>query len=245
MPELFDVVAAGAQSVRATAAGRPDRRPGDRAASAGAAELAAIAKTPLADLLKVCRDEDLFVVAEGESSTIGSTYGILGQVKASHYGLAFAPDVKRRRPVPNPLPRPAQPGRLSAGPSPARPRRRHIRGAGRLDAGALTCSKTDRRTRALVNKLEGAPMAIKGMDIEAVRGLAGQLNARADEIDSLANALSAQLGNVEWLGLDADGFRGDWQNSYRVQLQTVSAALRDASTRATGNANQQEQASLT
>jgi hypothetical protein len=43
--------------------------------------------------------------------------------------------------------------------------------------------------------------------------------------------------------MDADGFRGDWHNTYRPQPQTVSSALRDASTRATNNAVQQEQAS--
>jgi hypothetical protein len=88
-------------------------------------------------------------------------------------------------------------------------------------------------------------MALTGMDIEAVRLLATQLNAKADEIDSIANTLTTQLGNVQWLGMDADTFRGDWNTSYRTQLQTVSTALRDASTRATNNATQQEQASTT
>jgi S-DNA-T family DNA segregation ATPase FtsK/SpoIIIE len=55
-------------------------------------ELAPMADGPLADLLKVCRDEDVFVVAEGESTALASSYGILGQVKAGRYGLVFAPD---------------------------------------------------------------------------------------------------------------------------------------------------------
>jgi uncharacterized protein YukE len=82
-----------------------------------------------------------------------------------------------------------------------------------------------------------------GMDVQAVRGLASQLAAKADEIDSIANSLSSQLNGVHWLGPDADAFRGDWQSTHRAQLNTVSSALRDASTRATANANQQEQAS--
>jgi uncharacterized protein YukE len=82
-----------------------------------------------------------------------------------------------------------------------------------------------------------------GMDVAAVRTLATQLTAKADEIDTIASSLSSQLDGVQWVGLDADGFRGDWHNTYRTQLQTVSSALRDASTRATSNATQQEQAS--
>jgi uncharacterized protein YukE len=82
-----------------------------------------------------------------------------------------------------------------------------------------------------------------GMDVQAVRSLASQLAAKADEIDSISNALTSNLHNVQWIGNDAEGFRNDWQSTHRTQLHTVSAALRDASTRATSNANQQEQAS--
>jgi DNA segregation ATPase FtsK/SpoIIIE-like protein len=70
-----------------------------------------------------------------------------------------------------------------------------------------------------------------------------QLAAKADEIESIANVLSSQLNGVQWLGHDADMFRNDWQSTHRTQLNTVSNALRDASTRATAHANQQEQAS--
>ena len=48
---------------------------------------------------------------------------------------------------------------------------------------------------------------------------------------------------MQWVGFDADGFRNDWQSTHRTQLHAVATALRDASTRATANANQQEQAS--
>jgi uncharacterized protein YukE len=82
-----------------------------------------------------------------------------------------------------------------------------------------------------------------GMDIPAVRTLASQLNAKADEIESIANSLSSQLDGVQWVGFDATNFRNDWQGTHRTQLHAVASALRDASTRATANANQQEQAS--
>lgn len=83
-----------------------------------------------------------------------------------------------------------------------------------------------------------------GMDIGAVRNLAGQLMAKADEIVTIANTLTSQLDGAQWVGSDATAFRGDWMSVHRTQLTTVAEALREASNRATTNANQQEQASL-
>jgi len=82
-----------------------------------------------------------------------------------------------------------------------------------------------------------------GMDVPAVRNLATQLSAKADEIETIMSVLTSQLHSVQWLGSDADMFRNDWQSVHRVQLTSVAQALRDASMRATTNANQQEQAS--
>jgi uncharacterized protein YukE len=82
-----------------------------------------------------------------------------------------------------------------------------------------------------------------GMDIGAVRNLAGQLMSKADEIDTIANTLTSQLDGAQWIGPDATAFRGDWSSVHRAQLTTVANALREASNRATANANQQEQAS--
>lgn len=82
-----------------------------------------------------------------------------------------------------------------------------------------------------------------GMDISAVRSMAGHLMAKADELDSFALTLSAQLDSTQWVGPDATAFRGDWNGTYRAQLAAISNALRDAANRATSNANQQEQAS--
>jgi hypothetical protein len=82
-----------------------------------------------------------------------------------------------------------------------------------------------------------------GMDPEAVRILARQLEAKASEIDTIATTLSTQIDGTTWLGRDADGFRTDWASTYRTQLAAVSTALREASTRAGNNAAQQEEAS--
>ena len=82
-----------------------------------------------------------------------------------------------------------------------------------------------------------------GMDVSAVRTLASQLIAKADEIDTICTTLGSQLDSTQWVGPDATSFRGDWNGTYRAQLSTVAHALRDASSRATNNANQQDQAS--
>lgn len=86
-------------------------------------------------------------------------------------------------------------------------------------------------------------MALEGMDAEAVRTFANQLNSDAEQIETLVNSLTSQLGNVQWIGADATRFTGDWDSTYRPQLQAVSTALRDAATVANSNAAQQEQAS--
>jgi uncharacterized protein YukE len=90
---------------------------------------------------------------------------------------------------------------------------------------------------------EERTMSLLGMDVHAVRNLATQLAAKADEIDSITNALSGQLDSVQWLGPDADGFRSEWNSLHRSKLHLVANALRDASTSAIRNANQQQEAS--
>lgn len=82
-----------------------------------------------------------------------------------------------------------------------------------------------------------------GMDIEGVRRLAQQMQAKGDEIDSIANTLTGMLEGVEWKGQDAEQFRGEWNGALRNMLNQVVQALRDASQKANNNANQQEQTS--
>jgi len=82
-----------------------------------------------------------------------------------------------------------------------------------------------------------------GMDPAAVRTLAAQLHAKADEIRNIATSLTSTLAGTHWAGNDANHFRDEWNSSHRTQLMNVAEALSDASTRATSNAEQQEQAS--
>jgi hypothetical protein len=83
-------------------------------------------------------------------------------------------------------------------------------------------------------------MALTGMDIGAVRQLATQLSTKADEIDSIMNQLTNALNTVQWVGPDRERFISDWQGHHVASLRQVSQGLRDASTRATQNANDQE-----
>ena len=82
-----------------------------------------------------------------------------------------------------------------------------------------------------------------GMDIASVRQLVAQMNQRADEIRTLMTALSNALNGTAWSGPDREQFVGDWQGQYVQQLNTVAQALNDAASRASANADAQEQAS--
>lgn len=82
-----------------------------------------------------------------------------------------------------------------------------------------------------------------GMDIQAVRNLAQQLQQKAGEIDSLRQQLTGQLDSTPWVGADRERFHSDWTGQYSTALNQVAEGLRDASARATQNANEQEQAS--
>lgn len=82
-----------------------------------------------------------------------------------------------------------------------------------------------------------------GMDVQAVRTLGTQLNAKAGEIRSIAQQLTGQLESTPWVGPDREQFYGDWTGQHMTALNQVCQALEGASQRATMNANQQEQTS--
>lgn len=82
-----------------------------------------------------------------------------------------------------------------------------------------------------------------GMDISAVRQLAGQFAARAQEIDTLSQQLTQALESTTWQGPDATKFREDWRSQHLTALRQVVEALRQAQQHAMVNAQQQEDAS--
>lgn len=86
-------------------------------------------------------------------------------------------------------------------------------------------------------------MAFEGMDIGAVRSLAQQMRAKADEIQQIAGQLTSALTGVQWVGPDRERFVNDWQGQHVTALSRVCEELRNAAQLADQNATQQEQAS--
>ena len=50
------------------------------------------AESSLSGLVKACIDNDQFVVAEGEATFFGSSFGLSGVLKTSRSGLALQPE---------------------------------------------------------------------------------------------------------------------------------------------------------
>lgn len=86
-------------------------------------------------------------------------------------------------------------------------------------------------------------MALYGADIEQVQQLSNQLNAKANDIQSIVSQLSSAINSVNWLGPDADRFRSDWTGQHVAQLKQVITALQTASQNARRNAQEQQTAS--
>ena len=86
-------------------------------------------------------------------------------------------------------------------------------------------------------------MAVWGLDVEQVRQLSSQLNQKAGDIEGVLSTLTSALGNTQWTGPDSEQFRQAWSGEYTSQLKQVVAALKDASQKASKNAQDQETAS--
>jgi uncharacterized protein YukE len=82
-----------------------------------------------------------------------------------------------------------------------------------------------------------------GMDVTEVRGLATQLDQKAEEIEQIISTIGSKLTSTPWTGPDATKFRSEWDGSLTTQLRQVATVLRDTATNARNNASQQEQAS--
>ena len=67
-------------------------------------------------------------------------------------------------------------------------------------------------------------MAFVGMDVEQVQNLSRQLDQKA----------------TDWKGQDANQFRSDWNSDLTQKLRQVSQALKDASRKASQNAQEQQ-----
>ncbi len=86
-------------------------------------------------------------------------------------------------------------------------------------------------------------MAMKGMDVEAGRQSAQQINQGAQELEALTGRLQTSIEGFEWVGPDAERTRQSWQSDYRTMLAQVSTSLQEFSTLITNQASEQEQVS--
>ena len=86
-------------------------------------------------------------------------------------------------------------------------------------------------------------MAVWGLDVQQVRQLSTQLQAKAGDIEGVLNQLTSLLNNTQWTGPDAEAFRADWQGQHTAALRNVANALNEAGRKAQQNAAAQEQTS--
>ena len=86
-------------------------------------------------------------------------------------------------------------------------------------------------------------MTMKGMDIEAGRQSATQIQQGSSELEQLTNTLTQSLEGFQWIGPDADRTRQTWQSEHRTALTKISQALQEFSTLINNQAQEQEQVS--
>jgi hypothetical protein len=86
-------------------------------------------------------------------------------------------------------------------------------------------------------------MAMKGMDVEAGRQSAQQINQGAQELEALTGRMQTSIEGFEWVGPDADRTRQSWSSDYRTMLTQVSTSLQEFSVLINNQATEQEQTS--
>lgn len=82
--------------------------------------------------------------------------------------------------------------------------------------------------------------ALKGMNVEEVRGMARQLREAAEEITRIEQELTNGLEEVDWTGPDADRFRGQWSGEMIPALQQIMNSVNELGETADRNAAEQE-----
>jgi hypothetical protein len=86
-------------------------------------------------------------------------------------------------------------------------------------------------------------MAIWGADVDQLKALGSKLQAGSQEIDNQKSMLTKVLAGTQWMGPDAEKFRGQWNSEHVAALTRVSQALQEAGQQAVRNATDQQSAS--
>ena len=82
--------------------------------------------------------------------------------------------------------------------------------------------------------------ATKGMNVDEVKRMSGQLRDAAEEITQIEQELTRGLEDVDWTGPDADRFRGQWSGEMVPALQQIMNAVNELGNTADRNAAEQE-----
>lgn len=82
-----------------------------------------------------------------------------------------------------------------------------------------------------------------GIDTNATRGSARQMQSNADDLGSMVGDISSLLESVLWLGPGAQNFKSDWDGSMKPQLNQASDSLRSNAEEMNRRADMQDSAS--
>lgn len=82
-----------------------------------------------------------------------------------------------------------------------------------------------------------------GADTPQLRRIARAFAGRADAIDSARASCDTSVAHVEWVGADADRFRGSWETIAATRLASMTSLLHDVAARLDEQAAQQDHAS--
>lgn len=90
-------------------------------------------------------------------------------------------------------------------------------------------------------------MSWVGMDVDAVRQVARDLQRHAATLDDICRRVDAPVSQLpnHWAGADATRFVSSWRQEHRPRLQALAKALADLSRSAAANADEQERVSAT
>jgi uncharacterized protein YukE len=89
-------------------------------------------------------------------------------------------------------------------------------------------------------------MALEGMDVEVVTGIAHQMNGLCGQLEQINSTMMSLVHQLEgaWQGPDAQQFAAQWP-SHQSQLQVALTGLQGLTTHVQTNLSQQEQVSNT
>lgn len=82
-----------------------------------------------------------------------------------------------------------------------------------------------------------------GGDPPAMRNLATKMSSIADRLDAMQRNLTQGMGNVTWLGDDANRFRSEWNGRYVAAMHAMTRDLRNAAGEIRSDATRQDHAS--